>query len=190
MLDAKTSCLLRGFAGVIFGLLALLIPEIVRGTFYGLFWVLIGIGMALFLFLAITARSDESMLWFGMAAALLIVGVISIIFAPFVAILLILIIAAVAIYNGFTDITLALTHPKSKYVLIPVMVISGFILLAVLISYFPGFRNDLYLSVVGTFALVFGLFSIMLGFYNPEDSDGDPPVGSAACELPEERERR
>ncbi len=186
MLDAKTSCLLRGFVGVIFGILALLIPEIVQNTFYGLFWVLIGIGMALFLFLAITAKSDESILWFGMAAALLIIGVISIIFAPFVAILLILIIAAIAIYNGFTDITLALAHPKSKYLLIPVMVISGFVLLGVLIYYFPAFMKDLSLSVVGTFALVFGLFSIVLGFYNPDDSDSDFAAGRAACELPED----
>ena len=88
--------------------------------------------MALFLFLAITAKSDESILWFGMAAALLVIGVISIIFANVMSILLILIIAAIAIYNGFTDITVSLTHPKSKYVLIPVMVISGFVLLAVL----------------------------------------------------------
>ncbi len=190
MLDAKTSCLLRGFAGVIFGILALLIPEIVQRTFYGLFWILIAIGIALFLFLAITAKSDESIFWFGMAVALLIVGVLSIIFAPFVAILLILIIAAIAIYNGFTDITLALAHPKSKYVLIPVMVISGFVLLAVLFSYFPAFMSDPALSVVGTFALVFGLFSIMLGFYNPDDSDGDFAAGSAACEIPDDRENR
>ncbi|MGD0080686.1 MAG: hypothetical protein ABSB80_08590 [Methanoregula sp.] len=190
MLDAKTSCLLRGFAGVIFGILALLIPEIVLGTFSGLFWVLIGIGIALFLFLAISAKHDESIFWFGMAAALLIIGVISVIFAQFVAILLILIIAAIAIYNGFTDIMLALARPKSKYVLIPVMVISGFVLLAVLFSYFPSIMSDPALSVVGTFALVFGLFSIMLGFYNPDDSDGDFAAGRAACEIPDDRENR
>ena len=190
MLDAKTSCLLRGFAGVIFGILALLIPEIVQGTFSVPFWILIGIGMALFLFLAITAKSDESILWFGMAAALLVIGVISIIFANVISILLILIIAAIAIYNGFTDITVSLTHPKSKYILIPVMVISGFVLLAILFYYIPGFMSHLFLSVVGTFALVFGLFSIMLGFYNPDDSDGEFMAGSAACDLPEDREKK
>ena len=77
MLDSKTSCLLRGIMGVIFGFLALLIPEEVTLGFYGLFWILIGLAMALFLFLAITARGDESMLWFGLSAALLVIGVIS-----------------------------------------------------------------------------------------------------------------
>ena len=50
--------------------------------------------------------------------------------------------------------------------------------------------SDLALSVVGTFALVFGLFSIMLGFYNPDDSDGDFAAGSAACDIPEDRENK
>src|SRR5512145_1329619 len=106
MLDSKTSCLIRGITGVIFGCLALLFPGEVTIGFYGLFWVLICRGMALFLFLAITARGDESILWFGLSAALLVVGVISFFVAGFVAVILILTIAAIAIVNGFTDITL------------------------------------------------------------------------------------
>lgn len=179
MFDTKTSCLMRGIIGVIFGFLALMLPDITLGTFYGLFWVLIILGIALFIFLAITAKGDESMLWFGLAAALLVIGVLSIIVAGFVAILFILLIAGVAIYNGFTDITLALEHPKTKYILIPAMIITGFILLGALFYYFPGFEKNLFLSVVGTFALAFGLFSIMLGFYRTDergDDDADLPV--------------
>ena len=155
--------------GVIFGFLALMLPEITIGTFYGFFWVLIILGIGIFIFLAITAKGDESMFWFGLAAALLIVGVLSIIVAGFVAILFILIIAGIAIYNGFTDITLALTHPKTKYILIPAMIIIGFAFLAALFYYFPGFEKNLYLSIVGTFALTFGLFSVMLGFYKTDE---------------------
>ncbi|MFA4877862.1 MAG: hypothetical protein WC586_10635 [Methanoregula sp.] len=168
MLDTKLSCLLRGIIGVIFGFLALMVPEITLGTFYGFFWVLIGLGMAVFLFIAITSRGDEATFWFGLAAALLVIGLISFIFSGFVALLFILIIAGIAIYNGFTDITFALTRPKTKYILVPGMIIAGFALLGVLFYYFPGFEKNLFLSVVGTFALVFGLFSIALGFYKPE----------------------
>ena len=165
MLDTKTSCLLRGIVGVIFGFLALMLPEVTLGTFYGLFWVIIGLAIALFLFLAITSGSDESLLWFGLSAGILLIGVVSFFIAGFVTILFILIIAAIAIYNGFTDITLALEHPKTQYILIPAMIITGLVMLGVLFYYFPGFEKFLFLSVVGTFALVFGLFSIILGFY-------------------------
>jgi hypothetical protein len=155
--------------GVIFGFLALMLPDITLGTFYGLFWVLIILGIGLFIFLAITAKGDESMLWFGLAAGLLVVGVLSIIVAGFVAILFILIIAAIAIYNGFTDITMALGHPKTKYILIPAMILTGFAFLGALFYYFPGFEKNLFLSIVGSFALTFGLFSIMLGFYRSDE---------------------
>ena len=170
MLDSKTSCLLRGIVGVIFGFLALLLPAEVTLGFYGLFWILIGIAMALFLFLAITARGDESMLWFGLSAALLVIGVISLIVKEFVAVILILAIAAIAIINGFTDITLALEHPRTKYLLIPAMIITAITMLGLLFYYFPDFEKNLFISVVGTFALVFGLFSIILGFYSSDDS--------------------
>lgn len=169
MLDKKTSCLLRGIVGVIFGFLALLLPAEVTLGFYGLFWILIGLGILLFLFLAITSRGDDSVLWFGLSAALLLVGVISFMIAGFVAVMLILTIAAIAIINGFTDITLALEHPKTKYVLIPGMIITGILLMAGLFYYFPGFEKYLFLSVVGTFALVFGFFSILLGFYKTDE---------------------
>ena len=184
MFDTKTSCLIRGIIGVVFGFLALMLPDITLGTFYGLFWVLVILGIALFIFLAVTAKGDESMLWFGLAAALLVIGVISIIFPGFVAILFILIIAGIAIYNGFTDITLALEHPKTKYILIPSMILAGVILLVALLYYFPGFTKNLFLSVVGTFALVFGLFSIMLGFYQsdaPSGADDASKIVDTTC---------
>jgi uncharacterized membrane protein HdeD (DUF308 family) len=169
MLDSKTSCLLRGIVGVIFGFLALLLPGEVKIGFFGLFWILIGLAMALFLFLAITARGDESMLWFGLSAALLVIGVISFMVAGFVAVMLILTIAAIAIINGFSDITLALEHPRTKYILIPCMIITAIIVLAGLFYYFPHFEENLFLSVVGTFAVVFGLFSIILGFSTSDE---------------------
>jgi uncharacterized membrane protein HdeD (DUF308 family) len=176
MFDAKTSCLVRGIIGVIFGFLALLLPEITLTIFKTLFWVLILIGIAILIFLAVTGKGDESMFWFGLAAGLLVIGVLSFIVPDFFAIIFILIIAAVAIYNGFSDITVALEHPKTKYIFIPAMILTGFILLGALFYYFPGFQKNLFLSVVGTFALVFGLFSIMLGFYRFDEAgdDNDP----------------
>jgi hypothetical protein len=49
------------------------------------------------------------------------------------------------------------------------MVIMGMVVLGALFYFFPGFEKYLFLSVVGTFAFVFGLFSIILGFYKSEE---------------------
>jgi hypothetical protein len=168
MLDTKTSCLLRGITGVIFGFLALMIPEPVIFTFSGLFLVLIGLCIALFLFLAITSRGDESMLWFGFSAVLLVIAILSGIFAWFVGMLFIIIIAAIAAYNGFYDLTYAMTHPKTKYIVIPAMVLTAVALLCFFYLYFPNFGKHLDLSIVGTLAFTFGLFSIGMGYYQPE----------------------
>jgi uncharacterized membrane protein HdeD (DUF308 family) len=168
MPDSKTSCLIRGIIGVLFGVLALVMPQVTLSTFYGFFWVLVILGIVLFLFLAITGRSEESILWFGLSAGLLVIGLLSILVQELVEYLFILFMAAVAIYNGFSDITLALDHPRTKYILIPVMIITALLLLAGLFYFYPGVVNYLFLTVVGTFALVFGLFSIILGFYNKD----------------------
>lgn len=167
------SCLIQGAMGIIFGLLALLAPDITLTTFYALFWVLIAVGIIAFLLLAITSKSDDSMFWFILSAALLVIGAVSFFAPAIVAIIFLLLIAGVAVYSGFFDITLALTHPKTKYILIPGMFIAGGVVLGVLIWYFPVVLNNLFLTVLGSFALVFGLFSILLGWY-VQDEIFDP----------------
>jgi len=154
--------------GMIFGILAIIVPDVTLATFYAMFWLLLAVGIAGFLLLAITSRSDDSMFWFILSAALLVIGAVSF-FAPFVvAIIFLLLIAGIAVYSGFFDITLALSHPRTKYILVPGMFIAGGLLLGVLIWYFPLVLKNLLLTVLGTFALIFGLFSILLGWYVPE----------------------
>ncbi|PKL68438.1 MAG: hypothetical protein CVV30_11035 [Methanomicrobiales archaeon HGW-Methanomicrobiales-1] len=169
-MDTKISCIIQGAVGIIFGLLALLVPEITLATFYALFWVLLAVGIAGFLLLAITSKSDDSMFWFTLSAGLLVVGAISFFAPAIVAIIFLLLIAGVAVYSGFFDITLALTQPKTKYILIPGMFITGGLLLGGLIWYFPDVLKNLFLTVLGTFALIFGLFSILLGWYVKDET--------------------
>jgi uncharacterized membrane protein HdeD (DUF308 family) len=151
--------------GMIFGILAIIVPDITLATFYVLFWILLAVGIAGFLLLAITSKSDDSVFWFILSAVLLVIGAVSFFAFDIVAIIFLLLIAGVAVYTGFFDITLALTHPKTKYILIPGMFIAGGLLLGVLIWYFPVVLHNLFLTVLGTFALVFGFFSILLGWY-------------------------
>jgi len=170
MLVLKTTCLLRGIAGGIFGFFALFFPVDVKLGFDVLFWTLIDHAIVLFLLLAITARINGSIVWFGLSAALFGIGVISIMVPKFVAVVLIQIIAAAAIVNGFTDIALALWHPITKYLRINGIIIAALILLAIVFFYFPVFRMNRILSVVVTSALVFGLFSIIPGCYKTEET--------------------
>ncbi|MHB8163549.1 MAG: HdeD family acid-resistance protein [Methanoregula sp.] len=169
-MDTKISCIIQGAVGIVFGLLALLVPEITLATFYALFWVLLAVGIAGFLLLAITSKSDDSMFWFTLSAGLLVIGAISFFAPAIVAIIFLLLIAGVAVYSGFFDITLALTHPKTKYIFIPGMFVTGGLLLGVLIWYFPAVLNNLFLTVLGTFALIFGIFSILLGWYIKDET--------------------
>jgi uncharacterized membrane protein HdeD (DUF308 family) len=136
-----------------------------------IFWILTGLGIAGFLLLAITSKSDESMFWFGLSAGLLIIGVLSFLVQSIVAIIFLLIIAGLAFYNGFSDITLALNHPQTKYFLIPGMFIAGAALLYGILYYFPSFMENLVIVILGSFALVFGLFSILMGYFQREDPE-------------------
>lgn len=169
-MNTSLSCIVWGIIGVIFGLLALLFPdpELMLITFYVIFLILTGLVIAVFLFLAITSTSDESLFWFGISAVLLILAVLSFLAQQLFAIIFLLIIAGIACYNGFTDITLALTHPRTKYILIPGMFISAIILLAALLWYFPEHSKNLIIIIIGTFAFVFGLFSILMGYFQKE----------------------
>lgn len=170
IMDTRLSCLFWGIIGVIFGLLILLFPdpEIMLATFYVIFVIVIGLVIAVFLFLAITSTSDESLFWFGLSAGLLIMVVLSLLAQQFFTIIFLLIIAGIAFYNGFTDITLALTHPRTKYILIPGMFIAGIVLLAALLWYFPVLSNNPVIVIIGNFAFVFGLFSILMGYFQRE----------------------
>ncbi len=167
-MDTRLSCLIWGIIGVFFGLLALVFPELLRAAFYYIFLLLAALTIIIFLFLAITSRGDDSMFWFGLSAVLLVVIVLSFLVQPVVEIIFLLIIAGIAFYNGFNDITLALTHPRTKYFFIPGMFIAGTILLAGLLWFFPVLYDNLVVVILGNFAFVFGLVSILMGIYQKE----------------------
>ena len=169
-MDAKLSCIIKGLIGVIFGCLALLVPEITLSTFLAVFWVIIGVALIICVFLAITSHSEGSLFWFLAATALMIVGICSFIFQGLVAILFLIVIAALAFYSGLEGILLALTRPRSKYYLIGGAFVVAILLLIVITKYAPFIipNNDFVLtvlSVLGAFSLVFGLFSILMGWH-------------------------
>jgi uncharacterized membrane protein HdeD (DUF308 family) len=174
-MDTKLSCLIRGIIGVIFGLWALLFPELLLESFYGIFLILIGLVIVVFLFLAITSKSDGSLFWFGLSAGMVILVVVSFLAKLIVEIVFILLIAIIAFYNGFNDIVLALRHPRTKYFLIPGMFIIGTAMLVTLLIYIPNLSKYLVVVTLGSFAFVFGLFSILMGYYQSEEPEQTIP---------------
>jgi hypothetical protein len=184
-MDTKLSCYIWGSIGVIFGMLALLFPEQLQDSFYYLFLVLIGVIILVFLFLAITSKGEESLFWFGFSAGFLLLVVISFLVPKIVEIVFLLLIAVIVFYNGFTVIVLALKHPRTKYILIPGMLLSGVALLALLLRYFPHLLPHLVIVTLGSFALVFGLFSIIIGYLQNEGPAQDLPDVQHAktCQL-------
>jgi len=175
-MDTRLSCLIWGTIGVIFGLLALLFPELLMGpVFYGIFLIIAGLAIAILLFLAITSRGDESMFWFGLSSVILVVVVLSFLVELKIIIenIFLFIVAGIAFYNGFISVTLGLTHPKTKYILVPGMFIAALLLLAGLLWYFPALSDNLVMVILGNFAFVFGLVSILMGLYQKESPEPD-----------------
>lgn len=168
-MDAKLSCLVKGLIGIIFGGLALLVPELILDTFNALFLVLVGLGLIICIFLAITSHSEGSLFWFLSGTVLMIAGIVSLIFQDLVALLFLIAVAALAFYSGLEGILLALTRPRSKYYLIGGTFVIALLLLILIIIYVPALVYDPILTVLGVFALVFGLFSILMGLYCKEE---------------------
>jgi hypothetical protein len=59
------------------------------------------------------------------------------------------------------------------------MFIAGIVLLAALLWYFPVLSNNLVIVIIGNFAFVFGLFSILMGYFQREE----PHQGAARTTL-------
>lgn len=162
-MDAKLSCLLYGLIGVIFGGLALIVPDAVLYFFIRIFWLLLVVGIVLCVFIAISSSPDESFFWFVCSAALLILGIVSAFFPNTIALIFVLVIAVLAFYAGYSGGSLALSKPHSKYILITSAVAASFILMYVFLHYVPAMSADMVMTVVGTFALVLGVFAILMG---------------------------
>ncbi|MEI8331210.1 MAG: hypothetical protein WCF90_06120, partial [Methanomicrobiales archaeon] len=113
----------QGMIGIIFGLFTLMVLNITLEIFYVRCWVLLVVGIAGFLLFTITSKSDDSMFWLTLPAILIAIGVASFFAHDTFANIFVLLIAGVAVYSSFSDITL--THPKTKFILIQGMFIMG-----------------------------------------------------------------
>ena len=105
-MDAKISCLVKGLIGIIFGGLAITVPDPTLAIFSALFGVIIVAGLIICIFLAITSHSEGSLFWFLASTVLLIIGIVSFIIPDLVTILFVIVIFYSAVFwvkwNGQT----------------------------------------------------------------------------------------
>jgi len=189
-MDAKISCLVKGLIGIIFGGLAITVPDPTLAIFSALFGVIIVAGLIICIFLAITSHSEGSLFWFLASTVLLIIGIVSFIIPDLVTILFVIVIAALAFYSALSGISLALTRPRLKHYLIAGAFIVAGLLCALLLWYVPVTREELILTVLGVFSLVFGIFSIFMGWYLKEEPASPPPVHmSKTCTPPKGKDQ-
>jgi hypothetical protein len=186
-MDAKLSCLLKGLAGVIFGGLALVAPERVLFFFTGIFWVLLIAGIIICALIAITSLTEESLFWFLCSAALLVIGIIEMLFPSSLSFVFVLAIAVLAFYAGYTGISCALTRKETKHYLVGAVIASSVILLYIFLTFVPAMRAFFVMTVVGTISFVLGLFAIFIGITLKEGDEMPVPPHTFiinSCRLP------
>jgi uncharacterized membrane protein HdeD (DUF308 family) len=158
---------LRGAVAILFGVLAFVAPGVGIGLLVGLFaaWALIdGVNNLL---TGIRTRGQDRSWWLEILEGLVGVaaGVIALLFPTYAAEILILLIAAWAIVTGLLEIVLAV---RLRTVIVGEvwMALAGVasILFGVVIFLFPAAGALSIVWLIGSFAIAFGAFMVMLGW--------------------------
>lgn len=159
--------ILRGIVAILFGVLAFVAPGFGIGLLVGLFaaWALIdGVNNLL---TGIRTRGQDRSWWLEILEGVvsIVAGVIALVFPIFAAEILVLLIAAWAIVTGVFEIVLA--YRLRKVIAGEVwMALAGVasILFGVVIFLFPAAGALSIVWLIGSFAIAFGAFLVMLGW--------------------------
>lgn len=164
-MDSGLSFTLKGIAGVIFGVIALLLPEFTMQSFFTLFGVFIAAMAGISLFFAVSSPERDSQFWFIFSVILLLIGIFSIFASRFVAITFTIIIAAWAFISGVSDMRLAFENRRTKYYLIIGIFGSAAVLFSLLLIFFRQMIHNYIMLALGAYALIFGVFCLILGWH-------------------------
>ncbi|HET9416645.1 MAG TPA: DUF308 domain-containing protein, partial [Candidatus Limnocylindria bacterium] len=159
--------ILRGAVAILFGVLSFLAPGVGIGLLVGLFaaWALIdGINGLL---TGIRTRNQDRSWWLEILEGVvgLVAGVIALLLPAFAAEILILLIGAWAIVTGIVEIVLAyrLRRVISGEAWMALAGVAS-ILFGVVIFLFPAAGALSIVWLLGSFAIAFGVFLVMLGW--------------------------
>jgi uncharacterized membrane protein HdeD (DUF308 family) len=155
--------ILKGILGILFGILLILAPKFALGTFLTMFGLLIIAAGAIAFLFAVTSKQTDTMFWFMVSGGIVILGILAIfahdIFAAFFA----LIIAGWALITGLLDLEKFVCSQRRFYAIMAVL--SGISLAFIAVAFYaiPSFHGDYLSRIFGVYAVVFGIFSLILG---------------------------
>lgn len=155
--------ILKGILGIIFGFIAIAIPNFTLGTFFTIFGLfIIAAGLIAFLF-AVTSHPKDTSLWFWLSLGILALGLLSVIFPEIIAFSFAVIIAGWALVTGIFDLERCITGSRYYYYLFGGMSAAFILLLFAVLYFVPALRAHYLMITFGVFALVFGIFSLVIG---------------------------
>jgi uncharacterized membrane protein HdeD (DUF308 family) len=155
--------ILKGVLGIIFGTIAVAIPGFTLGTLFTIFGLfIIAAGIIAFLF-AVTSHPKDSSLWFWVSLGILALGLLSVVFSQAIAFSFAIIITGWALVTGISDLERCITGHRYYYYLFGGMSCTFIALLFTLLYFVPALRADYLMTTFGTFAFVFGIFSLVIG---------------------------
>ena len=155
--------ILKGILGIIFGIIAVAIPGFTLGTLFTIFGLfIIAAGIIAFLF-AVTSHPNDSSPWFWISLGILALGLLSVLFPEVIAFTFAIIIAGWALVTGIFDLERCITGSRYYYYLFGGMTGTFIVLLLALFYCIPVLREHYLMTTFGTFAFVFGVFSLVIG---------------------------
>ncbi len=157
--------ILKGILGIVFGLLLIAVPDFTLGAFLTMFGLLlIAAGVIAFLF-AVTSQQTDTIFWFVVSGGIVLLGILSFLppFSSLFSAFFALSIAGWALITGVWDLEKYICSHKRFYAIMAGLSGASLALIAGAFYLFPVLRSYYMTTIFGFFALVFGIFSFVLG---------------------------
>ena len=155
--------ILKGFLGVLFGLLLIIVPDFTLGAFLTIFGIfLIAAGIISFMF-AVTSRLTDTLFWFMISAGIVILGILTFIIPNVFAVVFAIIVAGWALITSAWDLDDYLCNKRRFYAITIGLSLASLTIISVIFYYFVALRAGYLTTICGVFAVVFGIFAILLG---------------------------
>jgi uncharacterized membrane protein HdeD (DUF308 family) len=153
----------KGFLGVLFGLLLIIFPDFTLGAFLTIFGIfLIAAGIISFLF-AVTSRLTDTMFWFMISVGIIILGILTFIIPNVFAIVFAIAIAGWALITSVWDLDDYICSKRRFYAIMAGLSVASLALISVIFYTIPALRTSYLTTICGGFAVVFGIFALLLG---------------------------
>lgn len=153
----------KGSLGIIFGLLLIAVPDFTLGAFLTLFGLLlIAAGIIAFVF-AVTSQQTDTLFWFIISGGIVFLGILAFFVPQLFAATFALAIAGWALVTGLWDLEKYISSQKRFYAIIAGLSGASLALIALALYLLPILRAHYLTTICGIYAVVFGVFSLILG---------------------------